>query len=78
MSSSIKIIDSNGSISEVAIYSIGSKAALICYLEQHIKGNYHTWNYDESEFSNEIKELKHGGWTYYDKEKDITICSKEK
>ena len=41
----IKSIDSQGTITKEALYSLPADKALVSYLEQKINKNFQTWNY---------------------------------
>lgn len=46
----IKSIDEQGTITELAFYSLPADRALVCYLEQTINKNYRTWEYFADNF----------------------------
>lgn len=58
--SSVIWIDTNGNVLKAAIYTQEPKEALVYFLEQQLKGNFNTSEYEKSKFIPEIKQTMHG------------------
>lgn len=40
-------LSADGVLSKVAEYSLSAREALVAYIMQYVRGNYHTWNYPD-------------------------------
>lgn len=65
MSKILSLKEGESGIKELAIYSLPPKKAMVCFIEQFLRGNYNTWEYPE-----EIEGMREsdtvGNHWYYD------------
>ncbi|AMQ66533.1 hypothetical protein BH753_gp051 [Bacillus phage Shbh1] len=56
----VKMIDDNGTITVVGTWELPPLESLVCAIEQQIKNNLNTWDYDYIKEIHGITETKNG------------------
>lgn len=71
MNTNIFKCDSNGTITQLAVYSLEPEKALIAWIYQNLRNDFNTWDYPKH--MKGVKPCKRGTGYYYEDRKTDTV-----